>query len=107
MAGQDHGRPKAAKPLTPRVLGLVLVPDVVPRTPPYIDAVLPNSAAARAGLRPDDLIVFLDDAVVPSCRALLDELEYRDHFEKIRLTVLRDRQLVNVELSADPTEVRP
>ncbi len=107
VAGQDHGRPKAAKPLTPRVLGLVLVPDVVSRTPPYIDAVLPDTAAARAGLRPDDLIVFLDDAVVPSCRALLNELEYRDHFEKIRLTVLRDRQLVNVELSADPMEVRP
>jgi serine protease Do len=106
VAGLDHGRPKAVKPLTPRGLGLVLVPDVVPRTPPYIDAVLGDSPAGRAGLRPDDLIVFLDDALVPSCRTLRDELQYRDHFEVVRLMVLRDRQLIEVELSADGKEPR-
>jgi S1-C subfamily serine protease len=107
VAGRDHGRPKAVKPLTPRALGLVLVPDVVPRTPPYVDAVLADSAAARAGLRPDDLIVFLDDGIVPSCRAFRDELQYRDHFEVVRLTVLRDQQLLEMELSADGREPRP
>ena len=101
VAGRDYGRPKAAKPLTPRALGLVLVPDVVPRTPPYVDTVLADSAASSAGLRPDDLIVFLDDALVPSCRILHDELQYRDHFAVVRLTVLRDRQLIEVELSAE------
>ena len=106
VAGQDLGRPKALKPLTPRALGLMLVPDVVPRTPPYVDAVLNNSAASNAGLRPDDLIVFLDDALVPSCRSLHDELQYRDHFEVVRLTVLRDRQLLEVELSAQEKEPR-
>lgn len=106
VAGQDHGRPKAVKPLTPRAIGLVLVPDVVPRTPPYVDAVLAGSAASKAGLRPDDLIVFLDDALVPSCQTLHDELQYRDHFEVVRLTVLRDRQLLEVELSADGREPR-
>ncbi len=104
VVGQDLGRPKAVKPLTPRDLGLVLVPDVVPRTPPYVDAVLANSAASKAGLRPDDLIVFLDDALVPSCRAIHDELQYRDRFEVVRLTVLRDRQLLEVELSAEGKE---
>lgn len=106
VAGQDLGRPKAVKPLTPRALGLVLVPDVVPRTPPYVDAVVAGSAASKAGLRPDDLIVFLDDALVPSCQTLHDELQYRDHFEIVRLTVLRDRQLLEVELSADGKEPR-
>lgn len=101
VAGQNHGRPKAVKPLTPRALGLVLVPDVVPRTPPYVDAILASSAASKAGLRPDDLIVFLDDALVPSCRAFHEELQYRDHFEVVRLTVLRDRQLLEVEISAE------
>ncbi len=104
VAGQDLGRPKAVKPLSPRALGLILVPDVVPRTPPYIDAVLVGSAASRAGLRPDDLIVFLDDALVPSCRTLHDELQYRDRFEVVRLTVLRDRQLLEVELLAEGKE---
>ncbi len=106
VAGQDHGRPKAARPLTPAALGLVLVPDVVPRTPPYVDAVIADSPAGRAGLRPDDLIVFLDDGLVPSCRAFLDELQYRDRFEVVRVTVLRDRQLLDVQLSADGKEPR-
>ncbi len=107
VAGQGHGRPKAARPLTPAALGLVLVPDVVPRTPPYVDAVIAESAAARAGLWPDDLIVFLDDRLVPSCRAFLDELQYRDHFEVVRVTVLRGRQLLDVELSAEAKESLP
>ena len=106
VAGVDHGRPKAVRPLTPKALGLVLVPDVIPRTPPYVDAVLSGSAASAAGLRPDDLIVFLDDALVPSCRALSDELQYRDHFEMVRLTVLRDRQLLEIELSAEGKAAR-
>ena len=107
VAGQDLGRPKALKPLTPQALGIVLVPDVVPRTPPYVDAVRANSPASKAGLRPDDLIVFLDDALVPSCRALNDELQYRDHFAVVRFTVLRDRQLIEVELAADGRGTRP
>ncbi|MHB8900533.1 MAG: S1C family serine protease [Thermoguttaceae bacterium] len=107
VAGQDHGRPKAAKPLTLAELGLVLVPDVVARTPPYVEAVGEGSAAGRAGLRPDDLIVFLDDGLVPSCRALRDELQFRDRFETVRVTVLRDRQLLDVELSAEGKEARP
>ncbi|MFM7149879.1 MAG: S1C family serine protease, partial [Gemmataceae bacterium] len=40
--------------------GIVLVPNVVERTPPYIEEVLPGSPADKANLRPDDLIVYLD-----------------------------------------------
>jgi serine protease Do len=40
----DADRPE--KPLTFADLGIVLVPDVVTRTPPYIDRVVPNSPAA-------------------------------------------------------------
>jgi serine protease Do len=40
--------------------GIVLVPNVVERTPPYIEEVIPGSPAAKAGLKPDDLIVYVD-----------------------------------------------
>jgi serine protease Do len=40
--------------------GIVLVPNVVERTPPYIEEVLPGSPAAKSGLKPDDLIVYVD-----------------------------------------------
>ena len=56
---------------------------------------------------PDDLIVFLDDALVPSCRALAEELQYRDQFETIRLTLLRGRELVEAKLSAVAKESQP
>ena len=47
-------------PLSLAALGIVLVPDVVTRTPPYVDRVVPDSPAAKAGLRPDDLLVMID-----------------------------------------------
>src|SRR5262249_28347555 len=40
--------------------GIVLVPNVSETTPPYVDDVLPGSPAARAGLKVDDLIVYVD-----------------------------------------------
>lgn len=40
--------------------GLILVPNVVEQTPPYVEDVLPGSPAAKAGLKPDDLIVYVD-----------------------------------------------
>ncbi|HMO35681.1 MAG TPA: trypsin-like peptidase domain-containing protein, partial [Gemmatales bacterium] len=39
--------------------GMVLIADVLDRTPPYLEEVLPGSPAAQAGLRVNDLLVFL------------------------------------------------
>ena len=36
-------------------LGIVLIPNVVEKTPPYVDRILPNTPADEAGLMPDDL----------------------------------------------------
>src|SRR5262249_48497731 len=49
--------------------GIVLVPNVVDRTPPFIEDILPGSPAAKAGLRPDDLIVYVDGEQVISVKA--------------------------------------
>ncbi|HKD38495.1 MAG TPA: trypsin-like peptidase domain-containing protein, partial [Pirellulales bacterium] len=48
---------KPDNPLTLDRLGIVLIPDVLERTPPFIDEVRPESAAAKAGVRPDDLVL--------------------------------------------------
>ena len=55
-------------------LGIVLVPDVLERTPPFVDAVRAGSPAAQAGIKPDDLVVFVGDNLVHSCKGLRDEL---------------------------------
>lgn len=51
--------------------GIVLVPNVVQeRTPPFIEEVLKDSPAAKAGLKSDDLIVYVDGEQVVSIEAL-------------------------------------
>jgi serine protease Do len=88
--------------------GIVLVANPVERTPPYVEEILPDSPAAKAGLKPDDLIVYIDGEQVPSIA------EYQKFMEKIRpgttlaLEVRRtDRQektdkLVSLKLTVDP-----
>jgi serine protease Do len=78
--------------------GIVMVPDVVFRTPAYIDSVEAGSAAAQAGLRPDDLILFVNDALVQSARMLVDELGRLEAGDTLRLIVRRGANLVSVEL---------
>jgi S1-C subfamily serine protease len=92
----DTGKKKPERALSPAVLGLALVPDVVERTPPYVDRVLRGSAAAKAGLRPDDLIVLVNDRLVQSCRNVVEELSYVDQEEQVRLSVIRGREMIEV-----------
>jgi len=82
----------------PEDFGLVLIPDVVQRTPVYIDRVLPDSAAEKAGLQSDDLILFVDDQLTPSCRSFRDELGRREALRPLKLVVRREDRLVTVEL---------
>ena len=87
---------KPARAVTLRELGITLLPDVVSRTPPYIDWVEPDSPAARAGLRPDDLIVFISGKLVQSCKAVRAELEFIDYQDPVRFSVMREDEMVEV-----------
>jgi serine protease Do len=86
---------KPQRPLDLAALGIMLVPDVLERTPAFIDRVLPGLPADRAGLRPDDLILLLrvkfapGDKLITSCKALVAELQFIDYEDEIMLTVLR------------------
>lgn len=78
--------------------GIVLVPDVVYRTPAYVDSVRDGSLAAEVGLRPNDLIVFVGNELVQSIRdldRLLGRLEAEDD---LTLIVRRGNQLVSVTM---------
>ncbi len=88
-------------------LGLVLVPDVLERTPPYVDLVRARSPAAAAGIQPDDLIVFLGDHLVHSCQGFRDELAHVEHGATLRLVLMRGQELVEVELKSDNGAVQP
>ena len=79
-------------------LGIVLVPDILDRTPPFVDRVQPGSPAAKAGIRPDDLIVLLGDHLIQSCKILHSELEYIDYEDAMKVTVLRGQDLLEFTL---------
>jgi serine protease Do len=94
---------KPANPLSLAELGIVLVPDVVSRTPPYIDRVIPESPAEEAGLRADDLLIMIDTQVVSSCREAGHLIERLEQDATVRIAALRGEQFVELTLTAKPS----
>lgn len=84
--------------------GIITIPDVVARTPAYIDRVLPDSLAAKAGLQANDLILFVGDNLVQSCRAFVDEVGRLESGDQLKIVVRRDDKLVTVTLPVPKKE---
>jgi serine protease Do len=92
-------------PLSFAALGIVLVPDVVTRTPPYVDRLLPDSPAAKAGIRPDDLLVTINAQVAASCRAAMKLVERLDVDAEVQIGVLRDNEFLEFTVTAKPANI--
>lgn len=89
--------------------GLVMVPDILERTPPYVDEVLSGSAAAAAGIVADDLVLFVGDQIVQSCKAFQEELAQLDADSEAKLVLMRGQDLITVSLkiqAVDPVTAR-
>lgn len=87
--------------------GIVLVPNVVDRTPPYVEDILPGSPAESAGLRADDLIVYVDGLPVPSIQMFNDTIgKYRPNSE-VKLEVRRDDKLSTLTLKLTDPPKKP
>jgi serine protease Do len=84
--------------------GLVMIPDVLFRTPAYVDSVLPHSPAAKARLQADDLILFVNDELIQSARMLKAELGQLEASDTLRLIVRRGAKLVSVEMPVTKKE---
>ncbi len=91
-------RKVADRPMSLRDLGIALIPDVLAKTPAYIDLVQPNSPAAEAELAPDDLVLFLNSARIRSQSSLQDELKYIDQADEVTLLIQRGTTLREVIL---------
>lgn len=100
LAGRVQVRTAESDPPLPRdramsleLLGITLVPDVLERTPVFIDAVEPDSPAAAAGLEPDDLILLVGDIRTESQNVLREALRRIDRRDIVTLTVQRGTEL--------------
>ncbi len=71
------------------------------KRPPFIESVRPGSPAAKAGLKPDDLVLFVNGRIVASCKLLSDELSYLDRIDEVQLTLQRGAELVEVSLASE------
>jgi serine protease Do len=78
--------------------GIVLVPNVVERTPPYIEEVIPDSPADKAKLKPDDLIVYIDGLPVPDINTFNNILATYAPNQEPKLEVQRGDKLTTVPL---------
>jgi len=81
--------------------GIVLVPNVVQVTPAYVEEVIPNSPAAKAGLRPDDQIVYVDGELVQSIKAFKEIVKYAQPGNELVLEVQRGNRLATVRLKVE------
>jgi serine protease Do len=102
MQGKYKPKPKKEVIAGPGAYhGIILVPNVVERTPPFVEDTIPGSPAAKSGLRPDDLIVYIDGEKITSIK------EFRDIVDKARpgtvfkLEVRRGDKLTPIELKLE------
>lgn len=82
----------------PEALGLSLIPDVLESTPAFVDRVVAGTPAARADLRPDDLILLVGNTRIDSQRTLLETLRAIDRRDSVVMTVQRGTRIVSVTL---------
>jgi S1-C subfamily serine protease len=88
----------AARPHNLLSLGMLLIPDVLPKTPPFVDQILPGSIADRAGVVPNDLILLVNEQRIDSRKALESLLIGIDQADPLRLLVQRGQELVQLEV---------
>jgi serine protease Do len=88
----------ADKPHKLPELGITLIPDVIPKTPVFVDDIRRGSLADLAGLRSNDLVLLLNDQRIDSRRSfekLLSGLNRADSFE---LLVQRGEELIRIQI---------
>jgi len=90
----------------PAILGLVLVPDLLDRTPPFIETVAADSPAARSGLRADDLVIAVGGRSVATRAAVQQALSALAEGDAVRLSVVRDGAIVECNLGPRPAAGR-
>ena len=107
MAGRKiDQRPKDATSDVPMIsdkdltakYGLTMVPNVVERTPAFVDDVATDSLSGKSGLQRGDLIVLVEDAVITSITDFQQQLAAFRTGQRVSLTINRDDELKAIEL---------
>ncbi|MEI8211390.1 MAG: S1C family serine protease [Planctomycetota bacterium] len=87
-----------AEPHRLKDLGLALIPDVLPKTPAFVDWVKPESVASRSGLLSNDLILLVNETRVDSRKSLERLLATINRSDSFSLLVQRGQDLVRIQV---------
>lgn len=82
-------------------LGIILVPDILDRTPPFVDRVVPDSPADRAGLRADDLLIAVGGRSVVT-RSAVQRALTGSPARSVLLSVVREGRIVECTVETGP-----
>ena len=85
-----------------RGFGVVLVPDLLERTPPFVESIVRGSPAERAGVRVDDLVVAVGTRAVGSRAAVEQAVGATPEGDPVRLSLIRDGAVVECDLGPRP-----
>ncbi len=80
-------------------LGFALVPNVLAKTPAYVNQVRNQSLAAKAGLRANDLILNINGRRVDSRKNAELLLSTIDRADAVRLLIQRGNELIAIDLN--------
>ncbi|QDV64108.1 S1C family serine protease [Crateriforma conspicua] len=105
VAGRESVVPDESDPILDRdrshnleTLGLVLVPDVLEKTPAFVDEVIAKSPGAKSELRPDDLLLMINGRRIDGQASLKDQLRRIDRRDKVQLTIQRGTRIIPVTI---------
>ena len=79
-------------------LGFSLLPDVLAKTPPFVDQISPKSIAQRSGLQVNDLILLINEQRVDSRMSFEELLATIDRADNFSLLVQRGQDLLRLEI---------
>jgi serine protease Do len=79
--------------------GIVLVVNAVSSTPPYVEEVESGSPGEKAGLRPDDLILYVEGFSVPTIKVFRETLKQYAPGDSVVLQYQRGSKLESVKLT--------
>jgi len=79
-------------------LGVTLIPDVLSKTPPFVDQVREGSIAYRSGLQTNDLIILLNDQRVDSRKSLEKMLSTINRADPFFVLVQRGQELIRIHV---------
>jgi len=81
--------------------GMKFVPNVLERTPPYVDELISGSPAAKAGVQVNDLVSFIDGEPIYSIKSFNDYIKRTRTDTVIRMEVRRGDNLQTIELKLE------